>query len=69
MQANFEVVEVFHWTREGCSPRAIHVVEHDGFERTSCGFRITKNGQKIFTAYPPFATRQAAEAKIATLTA
>lgn len=64
---SYQVREVFNWTREGFSPRSDLVVEHEGFERNSCGFRIYCDGEAIFTAYPPFATRDEANARVCEL--
>ncbi len=60
----YEIREVFHWTREGHSSRAIHCVEHEGFEMTSCGYRIQRNGKTLFSSRPPFPTIEAARAQL-----
>ena len=61
MADHYEVRELFHWTREGFSPRARHVVEHEGFDLTSYGFRIYRNGVAMFPSMLPFKTREGAE--------
>lgn len=65
MTSRYEITEVTAWVREGFSPRAAHVVEHDGFTLEVQGYRISRDGVKLYTAYPPFKTRAEAEAVIA----
>jgi len=65
----YEITEVRTLVREGFSSRAVTCVERAGFEEVVSGYRIIKNGQKIFTAYPPFKTRGEAEARISQMVA
>ena len=67
--ATYEITEVRTLVREGFSSRAVTCVEREGFEEVVSGYRITKNGQKIFTAYPPFKTVEEAQARISQLVA
>lgn len=69
MNSRYEITEVRTLVRDGFSSRSVTCVERAGFEEIVAGYRITKNGQKIFTAYPPFKTREEAEARIAQLAA
>tara|TARA_R110000868_G_scaffold103483_1_gene284969 strand:- start:3937 stop:4146 length:210 start_codon:yes stop_codon:yes gene_type:complete len=65
----YSITEEKVWAREGCNNRSLHTVEHAGYELKVIGYRIVRNGAKIFVAYPPFATVEAAAARIAELKA
>lgn len=53
MARSYEIVEVKAWVREGFSPRAAHVVEHEGFDLVVQGYRVKEDGRVLFSAYPP----------------
>ena len=64
------VVERMHWTKPGASSVAAHCVPPAGFALTSAGFRIVdQTGAVLFPSQMPFATRDDALARLATLTA
>lgn len=65
MTTRYEITEVAAWVREGFSSRSITCVEHEGFTREVQGYRVVRDGVKLFPAYPPFKTRAEAEAWIA----
>lgn len=65
----YTVAEEKVWAREGCNNRSLHTVEHVGYGIKVIGYRIVRDGVKVFVAYPPFATVEAAEARIAELKA
>lgn len=63
------IVERFNWLTPSGATVAIHCTPPAGSVRKSTGFRILRDGVALFPSCPPFATREEAEAKLATLTA
>lgn len=69
MSAKYTVSECKSWTKAGYSPVAAHCVPPgDGWVLEVSGYRVKRpDGSVLRPAYPPFATREQAEAEAARL--
>jgi len=62
------IFEVNAWVKEGCNSYAAHCIPPAGYELRITGYRVRRpDGSTVRPAYPPFKTRDEAEAYVASL--